>query len=208
MGKEKSAVPARLAHLTRKVAGAVLDIVDDVPHTKHTQSNNADERARRIANAAAAKAALLAGGLALPPGPWGWMTILPDLVGIWKIQARMVGDMAGVYGKWGTLTREHLLYCLFRHAAAQVVRDVVVRVGDRLLVRTATLWATQRAAERVAVIVTRQAIGKAVSRLVPIIGAVGVGAYAYYDTAQVARSAKEFFCGPIDLQPRGFAFGR
>ena len=40
---------------------------------------------------------------------------------------------------------------------------------------------------------TRAAIGKGVSRWLPIIGAVGVGAYAYYDTRQVARTAIELF---------------
>jgi len=59
----------------------------------------------------------VAGTLALPPGPLGWMTILPEMVGVWKIQAQMVADIAALYGKTATLTQEQMLYCLFKHTA-------------------------------------------------------------------------------------------
>lgn len=41
-------------------------------------------------------------------------------------------------------------------------------------------------------------IGKAVSRWVPLIGAVGMSAYAYYDTNQVAATAIELFSSDLD----------
>src|SRR4029453_11835577 len=87
--------------------------------------------ARQISRRAAAKAAVTAGSLAMPPGPLGWLTIAPELLAVWKIQAQMVSDLAGVYGKAATLTKEHMGYCLFRHTAAQLVRDVAVRVVQR-----------------------------------------------------------------------------
>ena len=73
--------------------------------------------------------------LALPPGPLGYVTILPDLVGIWRIQAQMVADMAGVYGQQAFLSREQMLYCLFRHAAAQAMRDVLYAGAEQNLKR-------------------------------------------------------------------------
>ena len=45
----------------------------------------------------------------MPPGPLGWLTIAPELLAVWKIQAQMVSDLAGVYGKAATLTREHMV---------------------------------------------------------------------------------------------------
>jgi len=144
---------------------------------------------------------MISGGLALPPGPWGWLTILPDLIAIWKLQSQMVADIAALYGKSATLSKEQMLYCLFKHAAAQAVRDLVVRVGERAIVRRATLKALQTAAERIGVKVTQRAVGTAVSRWIPILGAVGVGAYAYYDTAQVARTAMDLFGRPLQIEP-------
>jgi hypothetical protein len=99
------------------------------------------------------------------------------------------------------LSKEQLLYCLFRHAAAQAVRDLVVRAGERVIVRRATLRALQAAAERIGVKVTQRAVGSAASRWIPVLGAVGVGAYAYYDTAQVARTAMDLFSRPLRIEP-------
>ena len=46
--------------------------------------------------------------------------------------------------------------------------------------------------------ITQGMVGKSASRFLPIIGAVGVGAYAYYDTNQVAKTAIELFSKEIE----------
>jgi len=194
---KKGKVPARAERKSSQVAQAILNVLGKIPKTHKHASSRPEQSARELANAAAAKAAFISGGLALPPGPWGWLTILPDLFSILKLQSQMVADIAALYGKSATLSKEQMLYCLFRHAAAQAVRDLVVRVGERVIVRRATLRALQTAAERIGVKVTQRAVGAAASRWIPILGAVGVGAYAYYDTAQVARTAMDLFSRPL-----------
>ncbi len=198
---EKGKVPARTGSKSSQVAQAILNVVGKIPKTHRHASSRPEQPARELANAAAAKAALISGGLALPPGPWGWLTILPDLIAIWKVQSQMVADIAALYGQSATLSKEQILYCLFKHAAAQAVRDFVVRVGERVIVRRTTLKALQTAAERIGVKVTQRAVGAAVSRWIPILGAVGVGAYSYYDTAQVARTAMDLFSRPLRIAP-------
>ena len=66
-----------------------------------------------------------AGTLALPPGPLGWLTILPEMLAVWKIQSQMVADIAALYGQKSTLTEEQMVYCLFRHSAAQVAATAI-----------------------------------------------------------------------------------
>jgi hypothetical protein len=193
--------PARIDEKSSRVARAILNVLAKIPTTHRHASSKPEQAARELANAAAAKAALISGGLALPPGPWGWLTILPDLIAIWKLQSQMVADISALYGKSATLSKEQLLYCLFRHAAAQAVRDLVVRAGERVIVRRATLKALQTAAERIGVKISQRAVGSAVSRWIPILGAVGVGAYAYYDTAQVARTAMDLFSRLLRIEP-------
>ena len=122
--------PERTAGL--KVAEAILGVIGQVPNTDEPKSPDPGTRARAIASRAAMKAALTAGSLALPPGPLGWLTVLPELLAVWKLQAQMVADIAGIYDKNAYLTREQMIYCLFRHTAAQAVRDLVVRVGERI----------------------------------------------------------------------------
>jgi hypothetical protein len=72
--------PERAAGL--KVAEAVLGLIAQVPNTDEPKSPDPDTRARAIASRAAMKAALIAGSLALPPGPLGWLTMLPELLAI------------------------------------------------------------------------------------------------------------------------------
>lgn len=183
-----------------KVYKTVESFISNVPGTKEQESQDAFTRARHIANAAAAKAALVSGGLALPPGPLGMATILPDIVAIWKLQAQMVADIAGAFGKTAFLTREQMLYCLFKHAAAQLVRDLVTRVGERFLVRRVSLRAMQQIVQKVAGKITQRAIGKTLSRWLPVVGVLGVGAYAYYDTAQVGATAIDLFQRELELE--------
>ena len=183
-----------------KVARAILGFVTHIPTSNIHRSKTPSDAARSKASKAAAAAALAAGTLALPPGPAGWLTILPEMVVVWRIQAQMVVDIAALYGKKATLNQEQMVYCLFRHTAAQAVRDLVVRVGERALVKHASLRLMQSIAERVGVKVSHRAIGKGLSRWLPVIGAVGVGAYAYYDTAQVAATAIELFKNEIELE--------
>lgn len=191
--------------ISGKVGHAILGFVGDVPRSKALPSRHPAEAARHAAVTAAAKAAAAAGTLALPPGPLGWLTILPELLAVWRIQAGMVADIAAHYGKSGTLTQEQMLYCLFKHTASQAVRDLVVRMGERFVVKKASLKALQMVAQAIGVKVTERSVSHGASRWLPVVGALGVAAYAYYDTAQVAKAAIELFGRDIELQPEADA---
>jgi hypothetical protein len=202
----RSVVPRRddPAPARRDVAGtlaaAVLSVLGTAPVSSRTPSDHPAEAARAATTAAAAKAATAAGALALPPGPMGWLTMLPELLAVWRIQARLVADIAALYGKQGSVTREQMLYCLFKHTASQAVRDLVVRAGERWLVRKASSAALQAVARRIGVRLSQQGVAKAAARWLPMVGAMGVAAYAYYDTTQVARAATELFSRPIEFE--------
>ena len=182
-----------------KVGEAIMKFIGSIPETSEAVSEHPAVRARSIANLASAKAATTAGALALPPGPLAWITILPELIAIWRIQAQMVADLAGTFGRTESLSSNQMIYCLFRHGAAMAVRDLVVRVGDRYLVKQVTQRALQHVAEKIGIKVTQKAIGKSVTRLLPVIGALGVGGYAFYDTAQVAKTAIAMFESDMEL---------
>jgi hypothetical protein len=190
-------VPARRVDapqtLADRLTRAVIDLASEVPDTSEHKSRGPEHRARAIASSAANRAALAAGTLALPPGPVGWLTIVPELVAIWRIQRQMVADIAGAFGVSAELTPSRMLYCLFRHAAAQAVRDVAVQVGARLLIQDVPLRAIEKLAAKIGVSVSKRLVGRGIARWLPVIGALGVGAYAYYDTGQVARTAMDLF---------------
>ncbi len=173
--------------------GILERIITDVP-APHTHGGAAS--AEGIAHAAARRAALLSGSLALPPGPLGMATVLPDLYMIWKIQRQMVADLFALHGRSAELTRTHMLYCLFRHAASHVVRDVAVRAGQRLVIQQMSTGALRSSLGALGLAITQRAAGNAAGRWVPVLGAAAVASYAYWDTLQVAKSARRLLGPP------------
>lgn len=191
--KASARIRRRPRPMSARIGDAIVELLGHLPDTSETASMTPEARAHAIADIAARKSALVAGTLALPTGPLGWLTVLPELFAIWKIQAQMVADISGTYGRRWQLTREQMLFCLFRHTAAQAFRDIIVRVGERWLVRVASLASIRAVARKVGVKLTQRGVRHGFARWLPIVGAMGVGAYAWYDTRHVARTAIDLF---------------
>lgn len=183
-------------------------VTSTVPDSPEPQQPEPARHAHELTMGAASRAGAIAGALALPPGPLGLLTVIPDLVAVWNIQRQLVADIAACYGKSAELRRETMLYCLFRHAAAQVVRDLAVRAGTRLLMRRTTVASMERSLQRIGVAISQRTLTRSVARWLPVAGAVGVGAYAFYDTMQVGKTAMDLFqqeFGGPDALPYGHA---
>jgi hypothetical protein len=189
----------RATGLLGRVEDAILDLAGSVPHSRERTSTDPLTRARELARAAARSAAGVSGTAALAPGPFGLATLLPDLVVVWRIQSQMVSDIAAAYGVGATLGKEQMLYCLFKHAAAQAFRDVVVRTGERFLVQRAGALMLQSLAGKIGMKVAQRALGKTAARFLPLVGAAGVAGYAWVDTRQVADNAIELFSREVHL---------
>ena len=197
MASKSRALVPYLAAPRQKLENALLDLVLRVPASRESAVEHPRLRAQAIGRDASRRASMLASSMALPPGFFGWLTVLPELVAVWKLQTQMVSDIAGVYGKSAAMGREQMIYCMFKHVSAQLFRDVVMRVGERVLVQRVSSAFVQSAVKKLGLKITQSMVGKGVSRFLPLIGAVGVGAYAYFDTTQVAKTAIELFSSDI-----------
>lgn len=199
---ENPLVPHKASTIDQDRHGPIIDALErvlaDIPASAAGPADAPDTAARKIARRAAKRAAMLSGTLALPPGPLGFMTLLPDLYLIWQTQRQMVADIFGVYGRSAELTRTHMLYCLFRHAASQVLRDVAVRGGQRMVIRQLSGGALRSAVGSIGMSVSQRIAGNATARWIPLAGAAAVGAYAYWDTLQVASTAQRLLTAPVD----------
>ena len=175
------------------IQNAIMDVLSRIPKTEETHGSSPVTRARAIAKAAAIKTATVSGTLSLPSGPAGLLTVIPDLTMVWKIQSQMVADIAGAFGKHAYLGNEQMVYCLFRHAAAHTVRGMVIRTGERILIEKGPARAITVAARKLGLPVAKRIAGRGLSRWLPVVGAVGVAGYAYYDTMRVATTTIELF---------------
>lgn len=199
-------VPFSRADRERENASAPSELLDslerliaDVPPPQEKPAADPASAAEAIARAAAKRAAVVSGSLALPPGPLGLLTVLPDLLLIWKVQRQMVADIFALHGRTAELTQGHMVYCLFRHLASHLVRDVVVRAGERAIVRPLSAIALRSTLGQLGTQLTRRVAGASAGRWIPIAGAAAVGAYAYWDTLQVAKTARRLLEHPESL---------
>ena len=190
MAATKKVPRASVARVASNIGQSILDSVGEVPSSNRRKSKDALVESRAAISKAAGKASLTAGAFAIPLGPIGWLTILPEMVAVWRIQAQLVVDIAALHGRKPSITREQMIFCLFRHTAAQAVR-----AGERLIVQQVTMQVLKKVAEAIGVKIARRVVGKGLTRWLPVIGVVGVAGYAYFDTVQVGSAALEMFSG-------------
>jgi uncharacterized protein (DUF697 family) len=186
--------------LLDKLLRILFKVIDEIPTSTEKQTSEALIRSRKLIAEASFKAAAISGALALPSGLLGWVTILPDLAAIWRLQAQMVADIGAVFGKQGKLTQESMIYCLFRHAAAQALRDLVTRMGQRVVVQRVSWRVADNVLEGIGIKIVQRVARRGLWRLLPAIGALAVAGYAYYDTEQVGETAIEFFSQDFELK--------
>ena len=77
---------------------------------------------------------------------------------VWRLQCQMVADVAATFGKHAKLSKEAMIFCLFRHGAAYLVQDLIVRVGERILVRRVGLKFLQQILEKIGIKITQRLI--------------------------------------------------
>jgi len=79
-----------------------------------------------------------------------------------------------------------------------VLRDVVVRGGQRMVIRQLRGGALRSAVGSIGVTISQRIAGNATARWIPLAGAAAVGAYAYWDTLQVANTAQRLLSAPVE----------
>lgn len=180
------------------ISGKIYEFLTKIPNSSFSKSSAPREDANKVIKAASLKTAAISGSLALPPGPLGMMTILPDLFAVWKIQAQMVADIAAIYGKHDFVTQETLAYSLFKEGSKDFLKDVIMRIGDRYILRKTSIQFMNQLSGRIGGWLMRRLMGRNISRWLPLIGAVAVGYYTKRDTEIVGRLALDLFSSPLE----------
>ena len=183
----------KMEKIKEKLSALLFELITDIPESLHAPTENSDEKINKLIRQAAVKASLVSATLSVPAGVTGVLTSIPDIAAIWRIQAQLVSDIAATYGKFAQLSREAMVWCLFRHSAAQLVRDIAVRTGSRIVVQKVSFAVLEKLLKKIGVKVSTKFLGRAALRAIPAIGAIGNGAYSFYDTTEVGKTAAAYF---------------
>ena len=183
----------KMEKIKEKLSALLFELITDIPESLHSPTENSDEKIKKLIRQAAVKASLVSATLSVPAGVTGVLTSVPDIAAIWRIQAQLVSDIAATYGKFAQLSREAMVWCLFRHSAAQLVRDIAVRTGSRIVVQKVSFAVLETLLKKIGLKVSTKFLGRAALRAIPAIGALGNGAYSFYDTTEVGKTAAAYF---------------
>ncbi len=189
-----------LKKISEKASGLLFELITDIPGSLYSPIQKPDEKARLLTQRAAWKSATVSTSLSIPAGFTGILTAIPDIAAIWKIQAQLVADIAASYGKLALLSREAMIWCLFRHSAAQLLRDIAVRTGSRIVVQKLSTAAVKTLLAKVGAKISSKLLGKTLLRAIPAVGALGNGIYAYMDTCEVGKTAAAYFRALADQE--------
>ena len=183
----------KMEKIKEKLSALLFELITDIPESLHAPTEKSDEKINKLIRQAAVKASLVSATLSVPAGVTGVLTSIPDIAAIWRIQAQLVSDIAATYGKFAQLSREAMVWCLFRHSAAQLVRDIAVRTGSRIVVQKVSFAVLETLLKKIGLKVSTKFLGRAALRAIPAIGAIGNGAYSFYDTTEVGKTAAAYF---------------
>ena len=183
----------KMERIKEKLSTLLFELITDIPESLYSPTENSDDKINKLIRQAAIKASAVSATLSVPAGVTGVLTSIPDIAAIWRIQAQLVSDIAATYGKFAQLSREAMVWCLFRHSAAQLVRDIAVRTGSRIVVQKLSLAALEVLLKKIGLKISTKILGKIALRAIPAIGAIGNGAYSFYDTYEVGKTASAYF---------------
>jgi len=165
----------------------------EIPESSEPEALDPELASDRIIKRSCSKAGLLSAALSVPMGPLGLITLMPELTGVWNIQSHMVSDIASAHGERSCLTREQMLFFLFRHSVSHFVGDVITKSGERFLVQRLSQKAFDSVVQKLALRISSKLTVRATKIAFPLLGAAFLGAYSYVDTLQVGITAKKFF---------------
>jgi hypothetical protein len=195
---KNSGVEQFLQGMVQLVSG-VEDYVSPFHREDGLAHPNPEILVEEISKSAAWKAGSISATCSLPGGALGFLTLLPELIMIFRVQGYLIKDIATIYGKEAQLSRELLLFCLFKHGGAQLFRKFIEETGVKILIRPTTVRAFQAMLQKVGLDFTRRVLRKNMTRWVPLAGAAITGSFAYFDTKAIGKNAQQVFSKEIIL---------
>jgi len=140
--------------------------------------------------------AVLVGGANIIPGPAGWVAALPTLIVEIRNQVKMIRDIAVFYKKEDKLDTQLVLTMLAINTASAGGKLLVFR-GSNILIKRATAKLIQKILQRLSIRLTQKIIARFVAALVPFLGSMVLGGWAYATTDSIGKLAKNIFSKDI-----------
>lgn len=153
----------------------------------------------RIISRYANQNALVAGAANLVPGPWGALTIVPEITLILRNQIQMIYDLGVAHGKEAQLNARLLLAIFYTVTGGGAISLAAVK-GGQLLIRRASLRVIQRIIVWLGGQITQRALKAFLAHWVPIVGAGAMALWARQSTVSMGRQASKLLQNKVEFE--------
>ncbi len=184
---------------TDLIVNKLYDLLSQVPEAKFSGKPSDPVFVKQIVRRHAVQASSVSAALSIPGGVVGLLSVIPDVAAVWRIQAQMIANVAAAHGKEALVTREQMIWCMFRQMAFGMAKELIVQQGSRYLVKQVQPKMIQKIAEKIGHGIVKGQGAKLISKAVPLVGSVSSGALTYYDTMRVGKNARELYSKEVIL---------
>ncbi len=164
-----------------------------------TASLVVDGTPQEMTRSAAWKAFTVSTGAALPPGPLGWATIVPEIITVTKLQINLIYRIAKYYRQEQKVNSTILMLIFANEAGLALGRSLTRRVADRLIIRAVGSKAIRPMAQSIGTRIGSRISAKLVGRWIPVILAPVFGAFSKSMTAKIGQIADNLFTQEIEF---------
>lgn len=150
-------------------------------------------------SAACKKAFTLTTIASLPPGPLGIISIIPELIGLTKLQVNLVYSIAEYYHKEHQVNATILLMVFGNEAGIKFGSEIAGKQGSKYIVKALTSETVKKIAEKIGVKITARAATKAVVKFIPFVTAPILGYFSSGMTKKIGEYAINFFSQYVEI---------
>lgn len=140
---------------------------------------------------------LIAGAGNFLPSYISYAFSLVEISIILKLQARLVKDIAIIFGKEKELNKDLLFYCLFKNTHPEFWKGFVRFIGSRVLLRPTSYSTFSQLIKKINLQKRVRLESKLFKNLFFILSSVSLSVLAYLDTKIVAQTAIQVFSKEI-----------
>lgn len=192
----------KVSNYSQLISNQLIELLTNIPEPTVSAQADLDEiRMQRMIRNTSLQTSSISAALSIPGGITGLVTVLPEVVAIWRLQSQLVSNIASMYGQSHIVTKEQMLWCMFRQMGFGLFKEFVIQQGGVYLVKQMSDKAFTAALRKLSHgLLTRQGT-RVAGRVIPVIGSVSAGALSYYDTFRVGKNAKKLYHKPIEILP-------
>lgn len=137
---------------------------------------------------------------AIPPGPFGMATIIPELAVVTKIQINLVYSIAKYYGKEAKFNATILTLIFANEAGIQLGKAILRKKGSTIIIRALSSRMLRPILQKIATKIGVRITQKTLGRWIPVVTAPIFGAISSGMTKRIGQEALLLFKEDIEIE--------